>query len=55
MNTSLYFFLKGTIMKYKLILFSPWLLQSPENDVAEVPIMIPKPPGLKAPSPGPRT
>ena len=24
-----YFFLKGTIMKYKCILFSPWLLKSP--------------------------
>ena len=23
------FFLKGTLMKYKFILFSPWLLQSP--------------------------
>ena len=26
----LYFFLKGTIMKYKFILFSPWLLKSPD-------------------------
>ena len=25
------FFLKGTIMKYKFILFSPWLLKSPGN------------------------
>ena len=24
-----YFFLKGTIMKYKFIVFSPWLLKSP--------------------------
>ena len=24
-----YFFLKGTLMKYKFILFSPWLLKRP--------------------------
>ena len=27
-HTLILFFLKGTIMKYKFILFSPWLLQS---------------------------
>ena len=27
-----YFFLKGTIMKCKFILFSPWLLKCPDDD-----------------------
>ena len=29
---TLILFLKGTIMKYKFILFSPWLLKSPVSD-----------------------
>ena len=36
-----YFFLKGTIMKYKFILVSPWLLKSPVISIyigPEVPI-----------------
>ena len=28
-HTLILFFLKGTLMKYKFILFSPWLLKRP--------------------------